>query len=141
MLLSDLIDTDLHWWKREVLMASFSREEAKAICRIPLSRRDVPDSFVWLHNKNGMYSIKSRYHVARKVMRKDDWVESSRGIGGQQVWKKIWQLHVPNKIEVFKWRACQDILPTRANLVRRKIISDNGCQCCIGLPEFALHAI
>lgn len=74
-------------------------------------------------------------------MRKDDWVESSRGIGGQQVWKKIWQLHVPNKIEVFKWRACQDILPTRANLVRRKIISDNGCQCCIGLPEFALHAI
>ena len=74
-------------------------------------------------------------------MRKDDWVESSRGIGGQQVWKNIWQLHVPNKIEVFRWRACQDISPTQVNLDRRRIISDNGCQCCIGLPESAFHAI
>ena len=54
---------------------------------------------MWLHTKNGKYAVKSRYHVARKVLRKDDGIGSSSGVGGQQVWKKIWQLHVPNKIK------------------------------------------
>ena len=69
------------------------------------------------------------------------WVGSYSGAGGQQVWKKIWQLHVPNKIKKFWWRARQDILPTRVNLVRRKIIAERGCQCGKKVPESALHAI
>ena len=59
LLVSELIDTDIHWWRRNVIMENFSREEADAICKIPLSRRNVPESFVWLHTKNGKYSVKS----------------------------------------------------------------------------------
>ena len=40
-----------------------NREEAEAICRIPLSRRVVEDSVVWLHNKKGEYSVRSGYHL------------------------------------------------------------------------------
>lgn len=141
LLVFDLIDPNLHCWKRDFIMTRFSKEEAEAICRIPLSRKDVSDLVVWLHNRNKMYSVKSRYHVARKVMRTDDWVECSRGLGGQQVWKRLWQLEVPNKIKVFGWRACHNILPTRVNLIRRRIISDNICQCCIRLPQSAIHVI
>lgn len=83
LLVFDLIDPNLHCWKRDFIMTRFSKEEAEAICRIPPSRRDVSDLVVWLHNRNEMYSVKSKHHVARKVMRKDDWVECSRGPGGQ----------------------------------------------------------
>ena len=99
------------------------------------------DLVVWMHTKNGKYSVKSGYHLARKVMRNDDGVGNSDRVGGQQIWKKIWQLHVPSKIKIFGWRACQDILPTRVNLVRWKIITETGCQCCIGVPESVIYAI
>ena len=79
--------------------------------------------------------------MARKVLRKNEGVGSSSGASGQQVWKKIWQLHVPNKIENFGWRACQDILPTWVNLVWRKIIAKSGCQCCTWVPKSTLYAI
>lgn len=48
---SDLIDLDLHWWRRDIIMERFNRDEVEAICRIPLSRRYVPDSIVWLLGK------------------------------------------------------------------------------------------
>ena len=62
---SDLIDWNLHWWRRDILMAKFNRDEAQAIYRIPLSRRAVKDSMVWLHNRRGEYTVRSGYHVAQ----------------------------------------------------------------------------
>ncbi|XP_030964215.1 uncharacterized protein LOC115985415 [Quercus lobata] len=42
--------------------------------------------------------------------------ESSRqGMNGA-LWSRIWQANVPNKIKIFSWRACLNILPTQANL-------------------------
>ena len=76
---------------------------------IPLSHRFVFDSVVWLNNKNGMYSIQSRYHVARKVLREENRVENSKDPIGQQVWRNLWKLWVPYKIKVFGWRAYQEI--------------------------------
>ncbi|KAK4588082.1 hypothetical protein RGQ29_019178 [Quercus rubra] len=93
-------------------MEIFHREDAKAICKIHLSHRQVSNSVVWLHNRKGVYSVRSRYYLERRVMQKEDWAESSRGPGGLQIWKKLWKLRVPNKIKVFGWRACHKILPT-----------------------------
>ena len=73
----DLIDWGIHGWKRDIIMAHFNREEAEAICRIPLSRRVVEDLVTWMHNKKGEYSIRFGYHLARQVLRKADWAESS----------------------------------------------------------------
>lgn len=140
MMVSEHIDADLYGWRRDVIMEKFCREEADAICKIPLSRRYIADSVVWMHTKSGRYTIRSGYHVARKFLRNDDGIGSSRGVS-QQVWKRIWHLHVPNKIKIFGWRACQDILPTRVNLGRRKIITERGCQGCTGVPDTAIHAI
>ena len=46
------------------------------------------------------------------------------------MWSKFWKLHVSNKIKIFGWKACQNILPTHNNLVRRKIIEDDTCPLC-----------
>ena len=114
--MSELIDSVSHCWRCDVIMSSFHREDAEAICKFHLSHRQVSDSMVWLHNRKGVFSVRSRYYIARRVMRKEDWAKSSRGPSGLQIWKKLWKLQVPNKIKVFGWRACHEILPTRVNL-------------------------
>ena len=48
-----------------MIMGMFHREDAKAICRIPLSQRTVLDSIFWLHNRSGNFSVKSAYRLAR----------------------------------------------------------------------------
>ena len=54
----------------------------------------------------------------------------------------LWKMKVPSsKIKVFGWRDCHDILPTRVNLAKCKIISDNVCHCCKCVPENAVQAI
>ena len=53
-------------------MAHFNREEGEAICNIPLSRRQVSDSVYWKHNKDGIFTMKLAYKVARALLKKVD---------------------------------------------------------------------
>lgn len=82
-------------------MAHFHKDDADAILRLPLSHRHVPNAIFWLHNKKGVYTVKSSYHVARQALKTEDWAKSSSGPIGYQVWPKLWKLHVPNKLKVF----------------------------------------
>ena len=63
------------------------------------------------------------------------------GAVGGRVWKVLWKLKVPNKIKVFGWRACCNILPTRVNLTRKQIIEDNKCEACKAELEIVVHAL
>lgn len=50
----------------------------------------------------------------------------------------------PNLVEVVKvfgWRACQNILPTRENLLHMKIIEDSSCELCQQDIELVLHVL
>ena len=119
MMFADLINPDLHIWRNGEVMATFHREEAEAICQIPLSRRDVNDAIIWLHNSKGVFTVKSAYHVARNLGKRTG---TSRGCIERKIWTAIWKLKLPNKIKIFRWRAYHDILPTAGNLTRRKVV-------------------
>ena len=54
---------------------------------------------------------------------------------------ELWNCRLPNKIKIFAWRVCQDILPTSENLARRKIIDDNTCGLCRQGAESVLHIL
>jgi len=60
---------------------------------------------------------------------------------GDLVWSTLWKLHIPNKLKVFGWRVCHDILPTRENLARKTIIEDQTYELCTRGAEFALHVL
>ena len=66
--------------------------------------------------------------------------ESSSSVGHSMVWGKLWKLHIPNKVRIFAWRACHDILPTHVKLARRFITKDDTCLLCNKDSESALHA-
>ena len=79
MMVADLINPVLHIWRNEEVMDTFHREEVEAICQIPLSRRDVNDAIIWLHNSKGLFTVKSAYHVARKLQNDGFRVGTSGG--------------------------------------------------------------
>ena len=93
-------------------MILFHREDAAAITKIPLNRRVVLDLIIWMHNKNGKFSVKSAHKVTRRMRGKRSRVESSSGYVGKFIWPVLWKLCIPNKIKIFGWQACNDILPT-----------------------------
>ena len=88
-----------------------------------------------------MFTVKSAYHVARRILTKVAWVRTSRGCVAKQVWAAIWKLRIPNKIKVFAWRACHEILPTTVNLTRRRVIHEDKCLVCTTESESTIHAL
>ena len=124
-----------------MIMGMFHREDAKAICRIPLSRRSVLDSIFWLHNRSGNFSVKSAYKLARHIQLHGDKAETSSGCVGKRIWPVLWKLKIPNKVKIFGWRACHDILPTSYNLSRQRIVTEDKCQLCTREVETTNHAL
>lgn len=46
---------------------------------------------------------------------------------------------MPNKIKAFAWRACRNILLTKANLHSRKVTPDSSCEECGVTVESSSH--
>lgn len=90
---------------------------------------------MWMKNKKGLFLVKLAYRVAMQVQRGEGWIENSRGYVGKQVWTALWKLRIPNKIKVFGWRACHEILSTRMNLARQRVVGDNVCLNCTRFPK------
>ena len=45
-------------------------------------------------------------------------------------WNKLWSIQVPQKIKLFMWKTCSNILPICTKLFYRKIISNFSCPVC-----------
>ncbi|XP_059440878.1 uncharacterized protein LOC132173397 [Corylus avellana] len=86
---------------------------------IPLSPLLPKDKLIWRCTANGQFSVRSAYHLAVEWQEEESGGPSNPG-EGCDMWKVCWQLNVPNAVKVFVWRACHNILPTRANLFKRK---------------------
>jgi hypothetical protein len=62
-----LIDSDLRGWNTSLINAIFSMEEAKVIAAIPLSTTLPSDRIVWQGTKNGVFSVRSVYHLGMEI--------------------------------------------------------------------------
>ena len=101
MVVLELIDLELHVWRGDMIRTLFHKEDVDAITKIPLSRRAVSHSIIWLHNKHGKFSVKSAYKVARRLRGNGNRVESLGGCVGKLIWPVLWKLYIPNKIKIF----------------------------------------
>ena len=80
--------------------------------------------------------------MARNLKQEEDMRGASSQTGvHSMVWTKIWHSHIPNKIKVFGWRACHEILPTRENLVQQQVLDDDTCELCTRTKETEIHAL
>ena len=65
---SALIDREKGCWRSELIKELFLPHEANSILAIPLTQMQVPDSMVWTATANGVFSVRSAYHVSRKAL-------------------------------------------------------------------------
>ena len=93
---------------------------------------------IWPLTTNGEYSVQSAYHFL--VAAEDSLAPSSSSlVHDHYVWKKIWKMKVPNKIQYFIWRAAKDSLPIKVNLKARHVLVDDVCEGCGDYSESTLH--
>lgn len=119
---SQLIDSELHCWKFEVIMELFSSTSTQAILSIPIPARQKVDMLIWVLDSKGCFSIKLAYHALNPL---------PPSIYPQNVcWRKLWNLKAPERIKVFLWRVGVNALPTRENVSSQCGTENPECVLC-----------
>lgn len=137
---SDLIDVSTKGWNSVLIDECFPVFIANAIKNIPLCPLLPPDKIIWNGTSSGLFSVRSAYHLAIELSR-NKLGESSSFSGSHVYWKKIWAINVPNASKIFLWRACQNLLPTKQNLIRKGVGVDDLCPCYMLEVESMIHVL
>ncbi|KAM1318319.1 hypothetical protein PS1_003509 [Malus domestica] len=143
-MVSDLIDPSSNSWRTEMISDEFNQDDVLPILSIPLSQVGIDDRLVWYHTTDEVYSVKTGYSLAIKLM--EDGALGRKGQGAPSdfnklnlVWNNIWRLKVPKKIKIFIWCCCNNALAVRRNLKRRHMRIDNVCGVCNTFNETENH--
>ena len=110
----------------------FNPADVRRILQIPLHLQGFDDFIAWHPNRTGTFSVRSAYHM--------QWMHRFRGHATMEghpgvstplvVWKTLWKLQVPRKVQIFGWRILRGIIPLRAILANRHIGSNGACPTC-----------
>ncbi|KAK9995712.1 hypothetical protein SO802_020398 [Lithocarpus litseifolius] len=79
--------------------------------------------------------------LAMRMARKANVGGSSNGSSQRRFWNMILSLLIPHKVRQFTWRACRDILPTKLNLAKRRVVQDAYCDECRKEIESIQHVL
>jgi len=134
-----LIDKEQRCWLQEAVDNLFLPHEAAAIKSIPFSYGECDDKVFWPHSPDGKYSVRSAYRLLMdeelsEVPSPSDLTPTKR------IWKGIWSLRVPNRVKTLLWRAGTDSLPSKANLLKHRVLTDDICPGCKLKSETSFHA-
>ena len=135
-----LINQDTKQWDLAKIDLLFLPFEAAKIKSILLCFSNQADCMVWPRCRDGLYSVKTGYQLLCE-MDTQNRASGSDSSSYRGFWRRLWKMRVPNKIKMFLWRACTDALPTRCNLVRRKVLDDPTCSMCGTGAENTMHAL
>lgn len=120
---STFIDSENCRWKEDILDCYLLAFEVDSIKAIPLCRTQQQDTLMWPHNPSSEYTLKSGY----KFLQNEHQYQQSGSLNPEAVkhfWQAIWKLNLPAKVKNLVWTACWDSLPSKTNLVKRKVITD-----------------
>ena len=135
-----LINSDLGVQKQDMVHQLFLPHESSVVLGIPLSKINPSGHIVWAHTPFGLFSTCSAYKLHLSSI-SAGLANSSNPSPQKQFWKGIWQLHIPNKINHFIWKASNNALPTMSNLFHWQITSLATCELCKACPEDSLHTL
>ncbi|XP_042958109.1 uncharacterized protein LOC122293655 [Carya illinoinensis] len=137
---SELIEDESKTWKKELVQAIFSQEEAKRICSIPISVKGMDDKMIWGLSEKGTFTVKSAYHADLGI-KNQNMGETSSGDQSKGLWGRLWRLTSSSKVKIFLWKALNGILPTRSTLFKRKVTDNSTCPICSREEETDIHVL
>ncbi|KAL0413622.1 UNVERIFIED_CONTAM: hypothetical protein Sradi_1563900 [Sesamum radiatum] len=134
-----LINPTTNVWDTETIDAVFWPMDRDLILKIPLSKLGCDDLPVWHFSKDGRFSVKSAYCVARDI--EEQRAPNTSFNSSKPKWGFLWSSPVPNKIKVFAWKLCKNAIPTSVNLAIRIQGTHFCCPLCQCSREDSDHAM
>ena len=122
-------------WDNTAISEIFLPTDAQAIMSIPLCTRHIDDFWSWIHEKNGVFSIRSAYRMlVNTKMGREAWLEgrgnSSDLDRNSKAWQQLWRVNVPPKVKIFLWRFAQQSIPMADLLHHRNMSTSTRCGLC-----------
>lgn len=116
--------------------------EKEEILKITIPSSVNEDLFIWLGCKDGKYTVKFGYHVAKeKEENRRARDPGSSYVIPKSLRKCIWKVVVPTKIQNFLWRIGSGALATNEALARRFGGRDPMCPVCGEEKETLKHLL
>ncbi|XP_040987877.1 uncharacterized protein LOC121235608 [Juglans microcarpa x Juglans regia] len=137
---ASVINHTMKEWKKELVKEIFGEAEADTIIKIPISSTGVEDKLIWVGTKDGVFTVKSAYHL-QKELNALRFVQPSSAITNKIEWTNCWNFQIPNAVKTFLWRACLESLSTRFNLVKKQICESSKCPICLSEAETMIHIL
>ncbi|XP_048605541.1 uncharacterized protein LOC106393034 [Brassica napus] len=135
-----LIDPQNNCWRLDKLQELFYEEDIKRILAMQTAF-DQQDYWVWLHNRNGSYSVKSGYWFINRFNREEEIRVAEMRPSLNDLKTEVWKIPTVPKIKNFIWRAISNAIPVGELLVKRGIKMDPVCQACGYQGESINHII
>uniref|UniRef100_A0A803PR48 Reverse transcriptase n=1 Tax=Cannabis sativa TaxID=3483 RepID=A0A803PR48_CANSA len=133
--MNSLFQVGNFYWDVDVVRDLFSPTDATVILGIPISHAVHEDTWYWLAEKDGFYSIRCAY----KLIQEQNFVSAPTETGG--FWRKMWAMKMPPKSKDLIWRAASSCLSTKTNLCIKKVLSEDICPFCNVFAETEFHVL
>ncbi|KAL8089279.1 hypothetical protein AgCh_038904 [Apium graveolens] len=126
-----LMNEDRRGWDDEILQDLCNERDRDLIKQIPLTRLQRNDTWFWLFDEQGKFSVRSCY---RRIRGESACVDRS-------FWTKLWKLKLPGKVINLMWRACRKCLPSAKALVEKGVQINTICSWCRMYEETDIHVL
>lgn len=142
---SELINSTNASWDIPVLQRCFIHVDIHAIMSIPLCTSQASDFWGWQFEKNGIFSVRSAYHMLmqERETREDALTgrtsTSNRGLD-QAGWSKLWSISVSSKIKTFLWRLGKQSLAIEDVRTHCNMSLTDNCLLC-GNYDSWMHSL
>uniref|UniRef100_A0A803PT53 RNase H type-1 domain-containing protein n=1 Tax=Cannabis sativa TaxID=3483 RepID=A0A803PT53_CANSA len=117
-------------WNEDMVRKWFARDDAKRILNISLPDSTTNDSWLWLPEPNGEFSVKS---ACRMLSTQNQDVHSDRK------WRILWGASIHNLLKFLWWRILSNSLPTKGKIGSLFPITDKNCLFCSSYIESSFH--
>lgn len=81
-------------------------EELEPITSIQFAESEQCDFLSWLHTKNRDFSVRSAYHL--ELQRRNGKISSSNLGPSKELWKRIWEANILQKVKNMLWKATRN---------------------------------
>uniref|UniRef100_A0A803PCK9 Reverse transcriptase domain-containing protein n=1 Tax=Cannabis sativa TaxID=3483 RepID=A0A803PCK9_CANSA len=134
-LVSNLMLMEEKGWDAEIIEDMFEARDAQLILSIQLSDSTTVDSWHWMMEQSGFYTVKSAYNYLQSSS--GNWLH----FDDDSYWKRLWKIDVPSKVLHFLWKACSGSLPTKVQLSTKHVNVDLICPLCNVFYETIFHVL
>jgi hypothetical protein len=134
----ELLRLDSQGWDETKLNECFFDGDVADILNIPIGRAGTEDYLAWNYTKNGVFSVKSAYHLKMQLNKeRAGRAGPSSTCDEHKGWFALWGAAVPGKAKIHVWRLIQNGLAVGDELHRRQIKA--GVKCVVFNREESLQ--